>query len=76
MSNKEIKQPTEVYRIVRRSDDKHEGVYSRGYGDEYDFGSPSSARNANCHHIYQDKKKYKINRYKVTYELIEEDVDK
>lgn len=64
-----------VFRIVDRATGEHQGVYSRAYGDEYDFSSPATARNSNCHDIYQDKNKYKIARYRVTYELIEDDCD-
>ena len=64
----------EVYRILNNETGKHEGVYSRSYHDEYDFNSVESARNSNCHGIYQNKDKYKIQKYKVTYTLIEDDV--
>lgn len=65
----------EVYRIVERSTNKHQGVYSRGCHDEYDFRSSEAARHANCHGTYKDSDTYKINKYRVVYELIQEDVD-
>ena len=70
---KEI-QPKEVYRIIN-SKGEAEGVYSRAYGDEYDFGSIMEARGSNVHNIYLDKAAYKIARYRVTYELLDEDCD-
>ena len=66
-----------MYQIFSRENPEHGpvGVYSRSCGDEFDFSSASSARRANCHGTYEDVDVYKINKYKVTYELIEEDVD-
>ena len=66
----------EVYRIIDRETDYLQGAYSRAYHTEYDFDSVSSARGSNCHGIYKDRAKYKIAKYKVTYELIDEDCDK
>jgi hypothetical protein len=62
-----------VYRIIDRATGQPEGVYSRAYGDEYDFGSPADARRSNCWDIYEDTDKYRIAKYRVTYELLEED---
>lgn len=70
-----MKNQHEVYRIISKDTNKPEGVYSRAYHDEYDFESIKSARSANCHGIYKDKNKYKIAKYKVTYELIDDDCD-
>ena len=64
-----------VFCIVNRETGMHQGVYSRANPDEYDFASASHARSANCHDIYEDREIYKINKYKVTYTLIEDDVD-
>lgn len=74
MKPKEIK-PQEVYRIIDRETGEARGSYSRAYCDEYDFGSAHEARNANCHGIFKDTDKYRIAKYRVTYELIEEDVE-
>ena len=60
-----------VYRIIN-SKGEAQGSYSRAYCDEFDFNSVYEARNANCHGMFLDEK-YKIAKYKVTYELIEED---
>ena len=70
------KKPEIVYRIVDKSSGEAVGSYSRAYCDEFDFNSVSEARNANCHGIFKDEKKYKIAKYKVTYELIEDDCKK
>lgn len=69
------KKPEIVYRIISSESGQPVGSYSRACCDEYDFGSVSEARNANCHGEFKDKLKYKIARYRVTYELIEEECD-
>ena len=58
---------SEVYRIIDRKSGSRCGSYSRACCDEYDFSSVESARSANCHDIFQDKGKYKISKYRVTY---------
>ena len=63
-----------IFRILDRKTDEPQGVYGRDYRDEYDFDSADDARDANCHGIYQNKEKFKIAKYRVTYELIEDDV--
>jgi len=68
------KKPETVFRIIDRESGEATGSYSRAYCDEYDFHSAEEARNANCHGVFKDEEKYKIAKYKVTYELIEEDV--
>jgi hypothetical protein len=70
------KKPETIYRIIDKKTGNPVGSYSRAYCDEYDFESVEDARSANCHNTFQDRKKYKIAKYKVTYELIEDDVDK
>ena len=67
------KKPEIVYRIIDRNTGEAQGSYSRVYCDEYDFKSVSEARTANCHGIFEDEKKYKIAKYKVTYTLITDD---
>jgi len=69
------KKPEEVYRIIDKSTGAPVGSYSRAYCDEYDFGSVESARDANCHGVFEDKAKFKIAKYKVTYELLDDDCD-
>jgi len=69
------KKPDTVYRIIQRDTGKAQGVYSRAYCDEYDFNSPSQARNSNCNDIHKDKDKYSIAKYRVIYELIDPDCD-
>lgn len=70
------KKPHTVYRIIDRDTGESVGSYSRSYCDEYDFESVSSARNANCHDMFQDKQKYDIAQYRVTYELLDAHVDR
>ena len=66
--------PETVFRIISCQSGKAVGSYSRAYHNEYDFGSVEEARNANCHGMFQDRKQYKIAKYRVTYQLIEDDV--
>lgn len=67
------KKPETVYRIINTKTGSATGSYSRAYCDEYDFDSVFQARHANCHGMFEDDKKYKIAKYRVTYELLEED---
>lgn len=67
------KKPEIVYRIIERQSGVAQGSYSRSCSDEYDFQSVNEARNANCYGIFKDEKRYKIVKYKVTYEIIDED---
>ena len=67
------KKPETVYRIINRDSGEAVGSYSRAYCDEFDFASVSQARSANVHGEFKNSKKYKIAKYKVTYELIEDD---
>lgn len=69
------KKPETIFRIIDRQTGEAVGSYSRAYCDEYDFRSPSEARNANCHGMFGDKGKYAIAKYRVIYELIDDDVD-
>lgn len=70
-----MKEPLETYRILDKTSNEPQGVYWRGNYDKYDFESVESARSSNVHGIYEDKGKYKIAKYKVTYELIDDDCD-
>ncbi len=69
------KKPETVYRIIDRRTGEAVGSYSRAAHDEFDFGSASSARNANVHGVFKDAERYAIAKYRVTYELIELDVE-
>ena len=69
------KKPQEVFRIIDRPTGEAVGSYSRTCCDEFDFRSVEEARTANCHGIFRDKAKYKIAKYRVLYELIDDDVD-
>jgi len=67
--------PDTVFRIIDRTTGDACGSYSRAYCDEFDFRSVEEARTANVHGIFQDKNRYAIARYRVTYELIDPDCD-
>lgn len=67
--------PEIVYRIIDRESGYAQGSYSRACCDEYDFRSTEEARRSNVHGMYEDQDKYKIAKYKVTYELIEDDCE-
>ncbi len=69
------KKPEIVYRIISSETGEPVGSYSRAYCDEFDFNSVRDAREANCHGAFKDKDKYKIAKYRVTYELIDDDLD-
>jgi hypothetical protein len=62
-----------VFVIHDRETGEAQGVYSRSCHDDYEFSSAERARSSNCHDIYLDKNKYRIGKYRVTYELIDED---
>ncbi len=70
------KKPEIVYRIIDNETNCSIGSYSRAYCNEYDFNSIEEARTANCHGMFEDKEKYRIAKYKITYELIEDGCDK
>lgn len=74
MKPKEIK-PKNVFRIIDKESGELCGAYSRACCTEFDFESVGEARNSNIHGTYKDKSKYRIAKYRVTYELIKEDCD-
>ncbi len=69
------KKPAVIYRVVNKETGDVMGSYSRACCDEYDFNSISEARESNVHGIFRNKDKYKVSKYRVTYELIEDDCD-
>ena len=69
------KKPETVFRILDRETGSEQGSYSRACCDEYDFVSIKEARSADAHGAFADKVKFKIAKYRVTYELIDDDVD-
>jgi len=69
------KKPEIVFRIIDNETNESKGSYSRAYCDEFDFNSISEAREANCHGIFKDKEKYRIAKYRVIYELIDDNID-
>ena len=72
--NPKEKKPEIVFRIIGRKSGEAVGSYSRAYYDEYDFHSSEEARSANCHGIFEDREMYKIAKYRVIYELLEDDI--
>lgn len=66
--------PVTIYRVIDRHTGEAQGAYSRAYCDEYDFESPEQARAANVHDIFQDRARFAIAKYRVTYELLDADV--
>ena len=69
------KKPEVVFRIIDRQSGEAVGSYSRAYCDEFDFNSAEQARSSNCYGMFEDRSKFKIAKYRVTYELIDDDVD-
>ena len=70
------KKPDIVYRIIDREYGHACGSYSRAYCYEYDFNSVEEARTANCHGMFEDKSRYSIAKYRVTYELLKADCER
>ena len=58
--------PVVVYRIWDRERSCYIGCYSNGR-DVFDFHSVESARRSNCHDIFADKSKYRIDAMLVRY---------
>ncbi len=73
MKPKENK-PQIVFRIIDQKTGEAVGSYSRAYCDEYDFKSVQEARSANVHGMFKNREKYRIAKYRVTYELIEDNL--
>ena len=64
----------EIYRIIDRQTSKVISVYiPPSASDVSEFDSVESARESNCHGIYKNESKYRIEKYKVTYELLDSD---
>ena len=69
------KKPSEVFRIIDRRTGEPVGVYSRACCEEFDFESADDARDAHFSGMHADKSRYRIARYRVTYELLDDDVE-
>ena len=69
------KKPETVFRIINAKTGIPEGSYSRACCDEFDFSCIEEARCSNFHGRFGNKVKYKIAKYRVTYELIDDDCD-
>lgn len=64
-----------VFKIIDNKTGELAGAYSRAYSTEYEFRSPSEARSSNVNGIFKDKRRYHIQKWKVTYELVDDDAD-
>lgn len=64
-----------VFKIIDKATGKPQGVYSRSYHDEFEFSSKEDALNANCHGIHRDESRFRIVKYRVTYEEIDDGDD-
>lgn len=64
-----MKQKT-IFKIKNKKTNNYEGVYSRGYHDQYEFSSKDQALNANCHGIHKDETRYEIEEWLVTYKKV------
>jgi len=62
-----------IYKIANRKTGAIESVYSRANHNETEFGSIDYALSAHFSGMHKNKAKYKIQKYKVTYELIDDD---
>ena len=63
-----------VYQVIDRSTGEAVGSYSRAYNNEYYFDSVEQARAANVHGLFQDRDRYRVVQYRVTYQEIDADV--
>ena len=61
-----------VYKLWDKKEEVFASSYSRVYHDEIEWSSESNARNANCHGMFEDKTRYAVKKYRVTYEEIED----
>lgn len=61
-----------IFRIIEKSTETPVGVYSKSYHDRFDFNSADEALESNCHGVFKNREKYKIVKYRVTYELIDD----
>lgn len=66
------KKPEEVFRVVDRETGEFIGSYSRSYCTEFDFSSAREAR-ATIFDDFRTEDNCKIARYRVIYQLIEDD---
>ncbi len=57
----------ELYRIYDKENKCWAGAYSRSYGEEFEFNSEEEARTSNYYGIYENKEKYDIIKFKVSY---------
>jgi len=64
-----------VFRIIDKGTQEVVPSYNRSYHDKFDFASVGEARTANCHGMFKNKDKFAINEYRVTYTLVNRDVD-
>ena len=62
-----------VYKIIDKKTGNFTGSYTRGNYDKFEWDTEYAARNANFHGMFKDESKYDVKKYRVTYELIEED---
>lgn len=64
-----------IYKIINNETGELEGAYNRSYYTQYEFSSPGEARSSNVHDIFKNKREYRIQKWKVTYELVDDDCD-
>lgn len=56
---------TIIYRVWDKEEYSYQGAYSRACGDEFNFSSPSAARNSMFSGKFENKEKYDIHKYKL-----------
>ena len=62
-----------VYRIKDRKTGEQGEVYDRSCRMTYEFESVHEARKASVYGTFENKEKYRIEKYRITYELIDPD---
>ncbi len=64
-----------VYTIHDRVTDKQQVAYSRAYHDDYEWNHPDYARNSMCDGYYEDRERFVVKKWLVTYTLVNGDVE-
>ena len=62
-----------VFTLHNRRTGEQVGSYDRSYGDRFEWPDEASARNDNCNGLFEDREKYVVKRWRVTYELLDGD---
>ena len=62
-----------VFTLHDRRTGEQVGSYDRSCSDRFEWHDEASARRHNFHGIFEDREKYVVKRWRVTYELLDGD---